>query len=172
MTTNRRVSSSQEHIIERRSRRPLIARAILTAGLILGVLVASFLLADSRSAAAPIKDDPCAPCASEVARFNDSGASALFAVGDAASAIRYNDSGASALFAARDAASAIRYNDSGASALFAARSAASAIRYNDSGVSGLFTAREVASAIRYNDSGVGALFAVGDAASVVVSAAR
>ena len=107
MTTNRRVSSSQEHIIERRSRRPLIAKTILTAGLILGVLVAPFLLADSKSAAAPIKDDPCAPCASEVTRFNDSGVGALFAVGDAASAIRYNDSGVGVLFTAREAASVV-----------------------------------------------------------------
>jgi hypothetical protein len=127
MTTNRRVSSSQEHIIKRRSRRPLIARTILTAGLILGVLVASFLLADSRSAAAPIQDDPCAPCASEVARFNDSGVGALFTVGDAASAIRYNDSGVGALFTVGDAAGAIRYNDSGVSALFAVGDAASVV---------------------------------------------
>ena len=172
MTTNRRVSSSQEHIIERRSRRPLIAKTILTAGLILGVLVAPFLLADSKSAAAPIKDDPCAPCASEVTRFNDSGASALFAAREAASAIRYSDSGASALFAVGDAASAIRYSDSGASALFAAGDAASAIRYNDSGVGGLFAVGDVASTIQYNDSGVGALFTAREAASVVASAAR
>jgi hypothetical protein len=67
VTTKNRVNSSnrdtQEHVVERRSRRPVLS--VLAAGLILGILIAPFLVVESGLAAGVVADEPCLTCPSE-----------------------------------------------------------------------------------------------------------
>jgi hypothetical protein len=58
------VSSSNrdtpKYVVERRSRRLVLS--ILTAGLVLGILIASFLSVESGLAAGAVADEPCLSC--------------------------------------------------------------------------------------------------------------
>jgi hypothetical protein len=79
VTIKNRVNGSdrdiQEHIVERRSRRSVLS--VLTAGLMLGILIAPFLLVESVLAAGAVAAEPCSTCpveasaAAYVARFTD-----------------------------------------------------------------------------------------------------
>jgi hypothetical protein len=64
MTIRNRVNSSnrdtQEHVVERRSRRLVVS--VLTVGVMLGILIAPFLLVENGLAAGAVADEPCLMC--------------------------------------------------------------------------------------------------------------
>ena len=64
MTIKNRANGSnrdtQEHNVERRSRR--LVFSVLTAGLMLGILIAPFLSVESGLAAGAVADEPCSTC--------------------------------------------------------------------------------------------------------------
>ena len=179
MTGNIHVSNSvqvgQVDVAGRRSSQTLVARTILTAGLVLGFLLAPLVIVNNDALAAPIADHECAPCAIEATRFSDSGVGTLFvtkaALSVAAYAARYR---ALAEFytienAALAGARAARFNDSGVGALLAlGEPVRRAVKYNDSGLGTLIAVGEpVRRAIQYNDSGLGALLTTREAASAI-----
>jgi hypothetical protein len=120
VTIKNRANSSnrdaQEHNVERRSRR--LVFSVLTAGLMLGILIAPFLSVESGLAAGAVADEPCSTCPIEA----NSASVAAYAA-------RYSN--LAAHYAARNNASvaayAARYSDLGA--YYAARNDASIAAY-------------------------------------------